>query len=260
MSLTQADVATAVGYAIGAGSTALYTPMIFRCVKRGSAAGLSPETWLLKLCGYVTSDIYNLSRHYPLSQYAESLTLAVQALVMLILVCRYQRKVGPAVAGLLVLVVSAVLLATPAGQERGIPALQAVATVAGASAVVPQIVLNMRRSGSGEFSPITASLLTGGNAVRAWTTQQLADGDAILLFGCALGFLVNATLLSQILYYALVREGMSIRSLYSSDFSPTRMARAASDGDLEVSARADSRAAQTTATVDTARSDWPHED
>jgi len=69
--------------------------------------------------------------------------------------------------------------------------------------------------GSGEFSPITATLLTGGNALRAWTTTQLADGDGVLLLGCALGFTVNGALLAQILYYGLVAERMSIIALYT---------------------------------------------
>lgn len=217
MSVSQAEVATVVGYAIGAGSTGLYTPMIWRCLQRRSADGLSAETWLLKLCAYTSSDLYNYSRHYPLSQYAESITLAVQALCMLAIVCVFQRRATPAVAALLALLGGAALLQTPVGQEQGIPAMQTVAAVAGAGAVLPQIVLNLRRSSSGEFSPITASLLMCGNVVRAWTTLQLANGDAILLLGCGLGFLVNGTLFAQILYFAS-RDGVSLATLFSSDF------------------------------------------
>jgi hypothetical protein len=36
--------------------------------------------------------------------------------------------------------------------------------------------------------------------------------------GCALGFAVNAALLAQILYYALIKEKMSLANLYTSDF------------------------------------------
>lgn len=229
---SQAELATVVGYAIGAGSTGLYTPMIWRCLQRRSAAGLSAETWLLKLCAYTSSDLYNYSRHYPLSQYAESITLAVQALCMLAIVCVFQRRATPAVAALVALLCGAALLQTPAGLEHGIPAMQTVAAVAGAGAVLPQIVLNLRRSSSGEFSPITASLLMCGNLVRAWTTVQLADGDAILLLGCGLGFFVNGTLFAQILYYAS-RDGVSLASLFSSDFATPAAEAEAEEAALE---------------------------
>jgi mannose-P-dolichol utilization defect protein 1 len=218
MSVSQAEAATVVGYAIGAGSTCLYTPMIWRCLQRRSAAGLSAETWLIKLCAYTSNDLYNYSRHYPLSQYLESITLALQALCMLAIVCSFQRRAAPALAAVLVLVGGIALLQTPVGQEQGIAAMQTVAAIAGAGAVLPQIVLNLRRSSSGEFSPITASLLMCGNLVRAWTTVQLADGDVILLLGCGLGFVVNGTLFAQILYFAS-RDGVSLARLFSSDFA-----------------------------------------
>lgn len=85
------DAASAIGYVIGAGSVLLYTPMIFRVARRKCAAGLSPSTWLLKLGCYFVTDIYNLSNGYPLSSFAETITLFFQALVMLLLVCYFER-------------------------------------------------------------------------------------------------------------------------------------------------------------------------
>ena len=85
------DAASAIGYVIGAGSVLLYTPMIFRVARRKCAAGLSPSTWLLKLGCYFVTDIYNLSHGYPLSSFAETITLFFQALVMLLLVCYFER-------------------------------------------------------------------------------------------------------------------------------------------------------------------------
>ena len=192
-------------------------PMISRCITRWSAAGLSAETWLLKLTAYWTADLYCISRHYPLAQYAEMLSLVVQAFAMLLIVCFFQRRAAPAVGALVVLVAGGALLAAPDWRESVLPALQAGAAVLGASAVVPQIILNVQRSGSGEFSVITAALLTCGNALRGWTTLALADGDAVLLFGAALGFAINGTLLLQIIYFAQ-RDGRSLRALLVADF------------------------------------------
>ncbi|KAJ1619145.1 hypothetical protein T492DRAFT_890832 [Pavlovales sp. CCMP2436] len=128
--------------------------------------------------------------------------LATAALAMLLVVCGYQRRLELALCALVVLFACLGLLNSPPAQES---ALQALSAIVGASAV---------------FSPITATLLTGGNALRAWTTTQLADGDGVLLLGCALGFTVNGALLAQILYYGLDSiDAGSTSSTKTSDFN-----------------------------------------
>lgn len=211
--------AVAVGYAIGAGSLCLYTPMIVRLCTRRSAAGLSAETWLFKLSAYTTNALYCLRRGYPLPQYLESISLAAQALVMLLLVCRLQRRPGPVAAGIVVMSAGAALLAAPSGvADVVLPGLQAAAALLGAGAVLPQILLNARQGGSGEFSVVTAALLTGGNVLRGWTTVELAGADPVLLLGAALGCASNGALLAQICFYARA-EGASLAGLVLADFA-----------------------------------------
>lgn len=246
MAITGADAAHAVGYVIGAGSLTLYTPMIYRICRSQSAAGLAPTTWVLKLASYATTDAYNFSRHYPLSQYAESLTLALQAAVMLGLICYFTREAKPLLIAASIAALELLALSSADGRELALPVAQAVASFAGATAVLPQLVINLRRGAVGEFSPLTATLLAGGNALRFWTTLELADGDLLLLAGCACGFLVNSALLAQILYFALVRERMSVFDLYASDFVGKRAATTPAQSAVPGSAAASQAAGDST--------------
>ena len=93
-----------------------------------------------------------------------------------------------------------------------------------------------------------ATLLTAGNALRAWTTLTLTH-DPILLAGFGAGFrarpcsaqlersrlmhfpwpqfAVNGVLLGQVLYFGLLRERRSLSQLYSADFVSSAPAAAA---------------------------------
>ena len=60
-------VATALGYLVGAGSLALYTPIVWRVSRQGDASGLTLSTWWLKLASYSCSDVYSIAQGYPIS-------------------------------------------------------------------------------------------------------------------------------------------------------------------------------------------------
>ena len=55
-------------------------------------------------------------------------------------------------------------VAVSSDSESVVIGAQIVASAAGSCAVMPQVIENVRRGSSGEFSPVTASLLTLGNA------------------------------------------------------------------------------------------------
>lgn len=68
-------------------------------------------------------------------------------------------------------------------------------------ALVPQILMNLRNKSAGEWSVASAAMSTAGNAVKVFTTVQLAGSDPVLLAGFFFGLATNAILLSQIIYY-----------------------------------------------------------
>lgn len=195
------QLAQGLGFAIGVGSVALYSPLLYRLWRKRTADGISVSVWVLKACSYSVSAAYSHAQGYPVSTYVEALSIGVQAFALLCLVCHFQKTWAPAllvVAGGTAL--TAVCSMSADGGVSLLTSLQVVAVIGSAAALVPQIRLNHSRASSGEFSPITAALLVGGNLLRAWTTVQLAGGDAVLMGGFLLGFAASSTLLAQITY------------------------------------------------------------
>ena len=90
--LAAADVATVLGYVVATGSLLLYTPIALRIVRTGSADGLTLSTWWLKLGSYTCSDLYCYSNGYPVSAYAETLVITLEAACILGLVAAYQDR------------------------------------------------------------------------------------------------------------------------------------------------------------------------
>lgn len=152
---------------------------------------------------------------YPLSSYAEIVSLSFQAAAMLALVCFFQRIAWP--LGVVVVATGAFAVVRPCLQQRTLspvevrrrgeifshvqaqvaidpqvvdstvlPAAQIAASLAGSVAIAPQLWRNALRGASGEFSPVSASMLAAGNAGRLWTTTVLTQ-DPLLLGGFALG-------------------------------------------------------------------------
>lgn len=228
----QQDVlAQALGYLVGAGSLLLYTPIAIRIVKQGSANGLTISTWWLKLCSYTASDVYCISRGFPISTFVETVVITVEAALLLGLVGFYQRRLDWSFLALgLLFVVSTTWALTDAPIET-LAFAQAGSTLLNTAALLPQINLNYQTKSAGDYSPVTAGLACTGCAIRLFTTTRLADGDILLLAGFALGLGLNALLLAQIIYFGL-GSGRRLASVLASDFVPEEALRE-SDEDEE---------------------------
>lgn len=218
------SIAEGLGYLVGAGSLLLYTPIAVRVTRQGSADGLTLSTWWLKLCSYACSDVYAYSRGYPISAYAETLVITVEAAIVLVLVAFFQERINSRFAGLALAFTAVVCWALAAPAPPAITALgQASSTVLNTGALLPQLLLNAERRSSGDYSPVTAALASVGCAIRLFTTVQLADSDLMLLGGFGVAFLLNSALLAQILWYGISVEERSLSSVMMGDLGPTRM-------------------------------------
>ena len=60
-------VSMVIGWLSAAGSTLLYTPMIFRVLRKRSADGLVVSTWWLKFSSYSAMLVYNVVHGFPLN-------------------------------------------------------------------------------------------------------------------------------------------------------------------------------------------------
>ena len=64
MGLLAQRVAQGLGYAIGLGSLALYSPLLYRIWRKRSCEGLSVTVWVLKSCSYSVSAAYSHAHAY----------------------------------------------------------------------------------------------------------------------------------------------------------------------------------------------------
>ncbi|KAG6030791.1 hypothetical protein E4U41_007765 [Claviceps citrina] len=83
---------------------------------------------------------------------------------------------------------------------RALGYLQAGAGVLGVASKLPQIVAIYRRGGTGQLSAFTVFNYLAGSLSRIFTTLQEVD-DRMILYGFVSGFLLNAVLTLQMLYY-----------------------------------------------------------
>lgn len=216
------SIAQGLGYLVGTGAVLLYTPIAIRVIRQESADGLTLTTWWLKLVSYTCSIVYNFDKGYPLSTYAETAVLAIESTTILVLVAYYQRKLFN--IQFLSLVAVFVVVVGVALNDQITPS-EVLALGQGGSAVinvfalVPQFALNARTKTAGDYSPITASLATVGTLIRLFTTVQLANSDPLLLGSYGLAFVLNGSLLLQILYNGIRYEGKSLQAVLTADYA-----------------------------------------
>ena len=234
------EVATYLGYLLGAGSVLLYTPVGLRVLRQRQADGLSLSTWWFKVTGFCSSLLYATRKGFPLAQYADTCILTGETLLVLSVVAffkRERREDPPGfdadfVACVALLAVALVVLSQYAPDEV-LVAAQAWAVISQKGALVPQIRLNqdLRRC---DYSPVTSALAVVGNGIRVFTTIQLAGGDPLLLFGFASGVALNGSLLAQALAFGRA-DGKSLAEIFAGDFADSDSAAAAggSDGAVE---------------------------
>ena len=193
-------VAKVLGYIIGAGSMAVYLPILLSLLKGKSADGFSAQTWVFNLLGISLACVYPIKKMFPLSTYVELILLAVQSIGILGLICYYQQLTKEYLAFMVVFALAAFATTVTAIPSKVLQATQMAAILVCNYANIPQIILTFRRR-KASWSPITAGMSMAGNLIRIFTTFQLAAGDKLILGGYVLGFTTNAILLAQVLIY-----------------------------------------------------------
>mmetsp|Transcript_58687 Transcript_58687/g.143525 ORF Transcript_58687/g.143525 Transcript_58687/m.143525 type:complete len:535 (+) Transcript_58687:223-1827(+) len=242
---TPVIMATLLGYAVGFLSLILYTPIAVRIWKQQHADGLSETTWWFKFASYTTTILYNVSHHYPISTYIETLIISIQSAVILCLVARLQQPqpqqpqsqqsmtgqpqrrqrrrqwfVGSFQLKCILYICTTIWGLTVAPPQL-IAVGQFVAAGLNSAALVPQFLLNFRTKSKGDYSPLTAGLAAIGCAIRLFTTTTLSGADHVLLLSFGIALVVNTALFSQIIYYGVVEERLTLRQVFEADISPT---------------------------------------
>ncbi|KAL3786748.1 hypothetical protein HJC23_005311 [Cyclotella cryptica] len=226
VSRSSTDIAVALGYFVGVASLLLYTPIAIRLLRTKSADGLAISTWWCKLTAFTCTDIYNIRSGFPIAAFSETVVITFEALFVLMLVTYYQKQWNETTASLvgLYFALTAWALFSPPNAvwgptEEFVALAQVVATYLNSAALIPQLHLNFRRRSSGDYSPITAALGSGGCTIRLFTTIKLAGGDPLMLLNYGVALLLNLSVLSQVVYFGTKAEKRSLSSLFLADLS-----------------------------------------
>ena len=152
------------------------------------------------------------------------MVITVEACAVLLLVTYYQKKWDGRTYGLVgvYLTLTAWALFSPQNAAWGpnaetVAIAQIIATVLNSAALIPQLYQNFRRKSSGDYSPVTATLGSGGCTIRLFTTLELAQGDALMMMNYGVALLLNLFVLTQVIYFGMKEEKQSLRSLFLAD-------------------------------------------
>ena len=195
-------VSKALGIAIITAASVVKVPQIIKLVRSKSAEGLSFSSYVLETASFLITLAYNVRQGNPFSTYGEVCFILVQDVLISVLILAYSGKLPQ--AGAFLAAVGSSLYAL-LGSDTLVNASQMTQFQAGAGALgvaskVPQILAVYNQGGTGQLSAFAVFNYLAGSLSRIFTTLQEVD-DKLILYGFVAGFVLNAILASQMVYY-----------------------------------------------------------
>jgi mannose-P-dolichol utilization defect 1 len=195
-------ISKALGIAIIGTASIVKVPQILKLVQSQSAAGLSFTSYLLETASFLITLAYNARSGWPFSTYGETALILAQDVVIAGLVLHFTGRDGVAgafVAGVAA-AIYALLVSDTLVDARLMGYLQAGAGVLSVASKLPQILTVYRQGGTGQLSAFAVFNYLAGSLSRIFTTLQEVD-DRLILYGFVAGFVLNAVLAGQMVYY-----------------------------------------------------------
>lgn len=193
-------LAKSLGYVMAVGAMVIYTPILIKISKQGSAAGFSVSTWIFNIIGLSLSIAYPMKKGFPFSTYMELVGACCQSIGILGLLCHYTGRFSEYLLGVAGLMTSFIILNwLPNVSQSYLNLIQIAAAVTANYANVPQILLTFQTR-KATWSWISATMSLAGCLIRVFTTLQLTK-DKLVLFGYILGVITNSILLLQIYFF-----------------------------------------------------------
>ncbi|KPV74015.1 uncharacterized protein RHOBADRAFT_37877 [Rhodotorula graminis WP1] len=192
-----------LGLGMVAGGAILKVPQILTVVNSGSARGLSLSSYVLDTAATAITVAYNLRSGFPFSTYGEMVFLLAQNAVLITLITSYSAR--PTVPRLVPLALffstlAYALSSTAIVAPPTLAWLQTLTIPISLSSKLPQIVSNARAGSTGQLSAFLVFNSLAGCLARVFTTRT-ETADPVLLWGFALGALLNGVLALQMLVY-----------------------------------------------------------
>jgi mannose-P-dolichol utilization defect protein 1 len=213
-------ISKGLGIGIIAASSVVKVPQIIKLLNSKSSEGVSFLSYLLETAAYLISLAYNYRQEFPFSTYGETCFILVQNVVISILVLNYSGEKTTAAFFVAQLALCAMgLFSDNLVSMQTLSYLQAGAGVLGVASKLPQILAIWREGGTGQLSAFAVSFgplpdfpiyandcdaqvfnYLAGSLSRIFTTLQEVD-DKLILYGFIAGFMLNAVLAGQMIYY-----------------------------------------------------------
>jgi mannose-P-dolichol utilization defect protein 1 len=192
-------IAKSLGYMIGIGAMALYSPIIIKLLKTKDSKGYSIQTWIFSIFGIGTQILYQYKKGFHISTYVELLITVVQSIGILGLISKFNGKAVEYVTGMTAAAALAAFLFTAKIPAQVLSAMQITSIFACNYALIPQILLSFKTK-KATWSWITSGLSLTGCLLRIFTTLTLTK-DPLVLTGFTIGAINNFSLLVQIYLY-----------------------------------------------------------
>jgi mannose-P-dolichol utilization defect 1 len=195
-------ISKALGFVIIGASSIVKVPQILKLVSSGSAEGISFTSYLLETASFLITLAYNIRNGNPFSTYGETVLILVQDVVISVLILQYSKKsaqagafVAAIASAIYALIVSDTIIS---GEQMNY--LQSASGVMSIASKLPPILTVYNQGGTGQLSAFAVFNYLAGSASRIYTTLQEVD-DKLILYGFIAGFVLNAILAMQMVYY-----------------------------------------------------------
>ncbi|RSL55814.1 hypothetical protein CEP54_009178 [Fusarium duplospermum] len=194
-------ISKALGIGIIAASSIVKVPQILKLLNSKSAEGVSFLSYLLETTSYLISLAYNVRNGFPFSTFGETALIVGQNVIISVLVLNYSGRASLAAVFIAALAGTvAALFAENIVDSQVLSYLQAGAGVLGVASKLPQILTIFQQGGTGQLSAFAVFNYLAGSLSRIFTTLQEVD-DKLILYGFVSGFILNAVLALQMIFY-----------------------------------------------------------
>mmetsp|Transcript_9357 Transcript_9357/g.25297 ORF Transcript_9357/g.25297 Transcript_9357/m.25297 type:complete len:241 (+) Transcript_9357:3244-3966(+) len=204
----KALISQCLGLGIVCGSFAVKVPQILKVHGARSAAGLQPSSFEIETFCALVAATYGFANNLSFSAFGEAIGLAVQNIVLLALVYKYQRRSLARVMTVVIALSSWVAIAnssllTADILDRLVDANSLVLLVSR----VPQIMSNYAQKSTGQLSFITYFLNFMGTVARVFTTLQEPNATSAMMRGVLMSMTMNGLIVGQVVFYGAKDEG-----------------------------------------------------
>ena len=202
MPVLKALISQCLGLGIVCGSFAVKVPQILKVHRASSATGLQPSSFEIETFCALVAATYGFANNLSFSAFGEAIGLAVQNVVLLALIYKYQKRSLARVTTVVVALSSWIALANSSLLTADIldRLVDANSLVLLASRV-PQIMSNHAQKSTGQLSFVTYFLNFMGTLARVFTTLQEPNATSAMMRGVLVSMAMNGLIVGQIVFY-----------------------------------------------------------